>query len=200
MRKGTIITLGGILLAGSLSAAVPSLSQAADAAFAPVTNPPPLPPGVAVLFGPGDRIADRMVAAVESARNEILVNQSVFTNGAIARALVDAFKRRKVTVVVLLEPSPRLSVPYQTPSYFAINGVPVFAAASAPFSNNKYMVIDRTTVVTGSFDYTEASTRADENVLIISEAGVAARYYNHFVSRLRASKPFPIPAGAAAKP
>lgn len=176
-----------------------SIATVADAAFAPITKPTPLPPGVAVLFGTEDDIAGRVVAAINSSTNEILVNQNVFTNGQIARALVDAFKRRKITVVVLLDPSPRLSMTYQTPGYFSINGVPVFATTTGATNNNKYLVIDRTTVVTGSFDFTEAATRNDENLLIISEAGIAGRYYNHFVNRLRSSKRFDLPKTAPAK-
>jgi len=184
----------------SAGRAQPSIGAVADAAFAPVAKPTSLPPGVAVLFGTEDRIAERVVTAINSATNEILVNQSVFTNGQIARALVDAFRRRKVTVVVLLDPSPRLSVPYQTPGYFAINGVPVFATTAGSTNNNKYVVIDRSTVLTGSFDFTEAATRNDENLLIISEAGIAVRYYNHFVGRLRTAKRFDLSALKSVKP
>lgn len=194
--------LGISLLALAVGPLAPVLAQPvrtnlADAAFAPVVNPPPLPPGVGMFFGPEDKLADRIIGAINSATSEILVCQHVLTHSGIARTLVDAFKRRKVIVVVLLDPSPNLAGQYQTPEYFAINGVPVYAMQTG--GGNAYIVIDRKVVLTGTFDFTESATRTDESLLAISESGIVVRFYNHFVNRLRASRRFEGPSTTAVR-
>lgn len=47
--------------------------------------------------------------------------------------------------------------------------------------HHKVIIIDGRTVITGSFNFTgSAQTQNDENVLIIEDAGLAARYTEEF--------------------
>ncbi len=144
-----------------------------------------MPANVVVLFNPEDQIEDKIVSLIGKAREEILVNHYVLTSQRIAAALVKAHNdpKRKVLVTVLLEASPAVA-DYQTPAYLVRNGLPVLLVRGKGCNNNRYLVIDRQMVITGSYELTVAAAqRNDENVIIITDASVAAAYYNHWVAR-----------------
>src|SRR5256885_1260997 len=68
----------------------------------------PLPAGIKVLFSPSDDSAAEVVRLINGASAEILFNQYAITNPDIANALLDAFKRRKVSVAGIIEESPAI--------------------------------------------------------------------------------------------
>jgi len=167
-----------------------AVSTAVAGRFDPM-KPLAMPQGMQVLFTPDDNIEARIVELIGAAQSEILVNQYAITSRAIATALVEAYTKRKVYVGIVLEGQPAVTN-YQTPQYFLINSVPVVILQGREgrgLNNNKYFVIDRQVVVTGSFDCTRAAaTRNDENVIIITDVAVAVAYYNHWARMLAQGK------------
>jgi phosphatidylserine/phosphatidylglycerophosphate/cardiolipin synthase-like enzyme len=165
------------------------LSKALPAGTLDRMAPLQMPQGFAVFFNPGDNIQAKVKAAIGAAKTEILVNEYAITDPDIAMALVDAFKRNHVFVGLILEGKPAVKN-YQAPEYFLENDLPVLLVQDEGYNNNKYILIDRQTVLTGSYDLTKAAaSRNRENLLITSEASIAVAYYNNWVSTAAAAHP-----------
>ena len=66
---------------------------------------------------------------------------------------------------------------YSPADFFANSGIDVKLDRAHALAHNKVMIIDGETVITGSFNFTKAAeTKNAENVLIISDKDLAARY------------------------
>ncbi len=155
----------------------------------PFVFPPPsdvpLPLNVQVFFGPGDNLEGAVVQALRQANTEILVSQNAITSVSIGHALVEAF-RRKVVVGLILQNEPPIK-DYQTPAFFDQNGLPYLYAETRARHNQKYCVIDRRIVLTGSYDWIATAGANNENLLVIDEPGIAAAYARDWLSTRPAS-------------
>ncbi len=141
-----------------------------------------------VCFSPGGHCTSRLVDVLAQARSSIFVQAYSFTSTPIATALVAAH-RRGVRVEVLLDKSQ----PTQRDSlgWFLLDaGVPVAIDAEHSIAHNKVMVIDGTIVVTGSFNFTRsAEVRNAENLLIVHDPALAARYYRNWQEHAAHARP-----------
>lgn len=107
-----------------------------------------------------------IVNAITQARERIWVQAYSFTSAPIAKALVDAF-RRGVKVLIVLDKSQR-TANYSEADFFANQQVPTYIDDQHAIAHNKIMIIDKDTVITGSFNFTKAAERNNaENVLIL---------------------------------
>ncbi|MEO8747947.1 MAG: phospholipase D family protein [Rhodanobacter sp.] len=132
-------------------------------------------PGIEVAFSPGNAQA-LVVQAITSARRSIDVAAYSFTSRPIASALLAA-GARGVGVRIVADRSQR-STRYTSVRYLAGQGIPVRIDDRYAIMHNKFMVIDGSTVQTGSFNYTRsAQLRNAENALVITgDRAVAVRY------------------------
>ena len=113
--------------------------------------------------------------AIRAAHSSILVQAYSFTSQPITRALIDA-SRRGVKVDVILDKSQERER-HSTAEWLARSGVPVEVDAVHAIAHNKVMVIDGETVLTGSFNFTTAAEeRNAENLLLVQDPALAARY------------------------
>ena len=70
-------------------------------------------------------------------------------------------------------------------------GIPVRVDAAHAIAHNKVMVIDGETVITGSFNFTKvAEERNAENLLVIRDAALAAKYDANWRLHKAHSQPF----------
>jgi phosphatidylserine/phosphatidylglycerophosphate/cardiolipin synthase-like enzyme len=100
----------------------------------------------------------------------------------IAKALVEAH-RRGVKVEVVLDKSQRTEK-YSSATFVYNNGIPCFIDAQHAIAHNKVIVIDGLTVITGSFNFTKAAEdNTAENLLVIQDADMAAKYAPDGISR-----------------
>ncbi len=136
---------------------------------------------VSSAFSPsGDALA-LVLQAIGQAHNSIHVAAYLLTSSEVARALVAA-KKRGVDVQVLLDRKGNLDEDARYARHalgILVNaGIAVRSIDIYPIFHDKYMVIDRRTVQTGSFNYTySAAHRNAENVLVVWNAPqLAARY------------------------
>jgi phosphatidylserine/phosphatidylglycerophosphate/cardiolipin synthase-like enzyme len=138
------------------------------------------PPSVAVLFSPKGGCTEAVVHEINSARHEVLVQAYSFSSKPIAEALVAA-KTRGVQVTVLLDKSNETEAYSDLPLLVEQGLAPLIDAHHA-IAHNKVMVIDRSTVVTGSFNFThQAEAENAENLLVIKgNAALARSYHDHF--------------------
>lgn len=99
-----------------------------------------------------------------------------FTSAPIARALVDAHKRG-VKVTVVLDRSQR-GERYTSATFVANAGIPTYIDAKHASAHNKIMIVDRTTLVTGSFNFTRAAEEKNaENLLVMRGDDVLVKKY-----------------------
>ena len=128
-----------------------------------------------VYFSPRGGCTEAIVREIGKAKTEILVQAYSFTSAPIAKALVDAHKRG-VNVAVVLDKSQR-TAKYSSADFTAHASIPTFIDAAHAIAHNKVMVIDKETVITGSFNFTKAAEEKNaENVLIIRAKDLAQEY------------------------
>jgi phosphatidylserine/phosphatidylglycerophosphate/cardiolipin synthase-like enzyme len=138
---------------------------------------------VKIYFSPRGGCTDAIINAIEQAKTEILVQAYSFTSAPIAKALVNAYKKG-INVQVILDKSQR-SEKYTSATFLTNAGIPTYIDDRHAIAHNKIMVIDKETVITGSFNFTKAAEEKNaENLLIITSKELAKVYIenwkNHF--------------------
>jgi len=104
-----------------------------------------------------------------------LVQAYSFTSAPIAEALLNAFSKG-VKVEVILDKR-QIKQKSSKATFFIDNRIPVMIDDRHDKAHNKVMVIDRETVITGSFNFTEAAEKKNaENLLIIHDRKLAEKY------------------------
>ena len=152
-------------------------------------TPPAQGATIEALFTPGDAIDATLVALIDGARVEVLVQAFSFTNRRIARALAAA-RRRGVRVEVVADRAQTMEMPGSVVPALARDGVPVWLDGNFAAAHNKVLIVDAdapgAAIATGSYNYTMAAQmRNAENVLIVrNDRALAGQYRANFV-RLR---------------
>jgi phosphatidylserine/phosphatidylglycerophosphate/cardiolipin synthase-like enzyme len=143
--------------------------------FPPVTLPQENPTTWEVYFSPRGECTSAIIKELEKANNSILVQAYSFTSAPIAEALLNAFKRG-VKVEVILDKRQKTQKDSKA-TFFIDKGISVMIDDKHAKAHNKVMVIDRETVITGSFNLTEAAEKKNaENLLIIHDRKLAEKY------------------------
>jgi phosphatidylserine/phosphatidylglycerophosphate/cardiolipin synthase-like enzyme len=142
------------------------------------------PPTQSVHFSPRGGCTDQVVAQLTQARREILVLAYGFTSRPIAEALVAA-QKRGVRVEIILDHSNETEE-YSHLSYLISEGLEPLIDAHHAIAHNKVMVIDRRTVITGSFNFThQAEAENAENLLVLSHFGELVEAYRRNFAALK---------------
>jgi phosphatidylserine/phosphatidylglycerophosphate/cardiolipin synthase-like enzyme len=119
-----------------------------------------------VRFSPKGGCTEAVVAEIKAARREVLVLAYSFSSKPIADALVEA-KKRGVHVEIILDKSNEQET-YSDLRFFQENGLAPLIDAHHAIAHNKTMIIDRRTLLTGSFNFThQAEAENGENLLVI---------------------------------
>jgi phosphatidylserine/phosphatidylglycerophosphate/cardiolipin synthase-like enzyme len=128
-----------------------------------------------ICFSPKGGCTEAIVSQINHAKSEILVQAYSFTSALIAKALTTAYKRG-VSVQAILDKRQR-SERYTSATLLTNAGIPTFIDDKHAIAHNKIMIIDRTKVITGSFNFTKAAEEKNaENLLIISSKELAKVY------------------------
>jgi phosphatidylserine/phosphatidylglycerophosphate/cardiolipin synthase-like enzyme len=124
-----------------------------------------------------------------TATNAVLVQAYCFTSAPIAKALVDAHRRR-VKVQVILDHSQRTEK-YSEADFLKNSGIPTLIDAQHPIAHNKIIIIDDYLVLTGSFNFTKAAEEHNaENLLVINDPILAKQYSQNWRAHERHSEPY----------
>jgi phosphatidylserine/phosphatidylglycerophosphate/cardiolipin synthase-like enzyme len=142
-----------------------------------------------VFFSPDGGCIDGIVREIDNAKKGILIQAYSFTSKKIANALVSAFKRH-VKVEVILDSSQRKEK-HSMASFLARSGIPVYIDAKHATAHNKIMIIDESTVATGSCNYIKAADSDNaENLLIVNARDLASLYKTNWEKHKSHSEPF----------
>ena len=144
-------------------------------------------------FTPGEDCTALIVRQIEGAKRELLVQAYGFTSTPIISAIAGA-KARGVDVRVILDKTNEQRR-YTGATYLSNHGIEPLIDDRVSIAHNKVMVIDGSTVITGSFNFTAAAQAKNaENVLIIAnDPSVAVDYAANWQSRAEASRAFSSP-------
>jgi phosphatidylserine/phosphatidylglycerophosphate/cardiolipin synthase-like enzyme len=166
-----------------------ALSYVALLALAGCPQQPAGTPSIDVYFSPRGGCTEAIVDEIGRARLTILVQAYSFTSAPIARALVEAH-RRGVKVEAVLDSSQK-SEKYSSADFLLHAGIPTRLDSKHAIAHNKVMVIDGGTVITGSFNFTKSAEQGNaENLLVIRDPGLAARYVANWQAHAEHSEPY----------
>jgi len=175
--------LAVLALAGAVHAATPAATPSAD--------PGPKNARVESYFTPGDPV-DRVVASrIDAATRTVHVAAYLFTNRRIAAALGRAAKRG-VAVELVADASQFQSGGMPRLRELDRAGVRIWLREGLAAFHHKVVIVDAATtaatVVTGSFNFTQAAQdRNAENLVVIESREVAARFLADFERHRAAS-------------
>ena len=144
---------------------------------------------IEVYFSPGVSCTEAILRELSNAKQAVHVQAYSFTSQPIARALTDA-EKRGVKVIAILDASNRTKN-YSAADFLAHEGVETYVDSMHAIAHNKIMIIDGTTVLTGSFNFTKAAEENNaENLLVIDDAALAAKYTSNWNVHFAHSKPY----------
>lgn len=145
-----------------------------------------------VAFSPDANSEELVLKAIGSARSSIGVAAYSFTSPVISKALLNAKKRGVDVRVVVDENGNRSKASLAALNLLANAGIPTRTISRYAIHHDKYMVIDKTTVQTGSFNYSKAAVKSNsENVVVIwNNTDVALSYLKHWQDRFDQGKPY----------
>ncbi|HEU4708287.1 MAG TPA: phospholipase D family protein [Methylophilaceae bacterium] len=153
---------------------------------------------VQVFFTPGDDAAGKIIAAINEAHKQILVQAFSFTHPGIAGALIAAH-RRGVDVRLIADREQTENIRHNRIPAIAAAGIPVWLDGQHRAAHNKVMVIDADSaniadvaVVAGSYNFTNAAqyTNAENVLLIRADRPLAKAYQQNWQRHQPHSKPW----------
>ncbi len=143
-----------------------------------------------VYFSPRGGATEAVVAEIGKARKEVLVQAYSFTSVPIAKALLEA-KRRGIRVEAILDKSQRKER-YSAATFLYNAGIPVMIDDKHAIAHNKIIIIDRQTLITGSFNFTKAAEEKNaENMLVIKRnRELVGKYLGNYQVHFSHSEPY----------
>lgn len=129
-----------------------------------------------VAFSPRRGAQELIIKAIDSAMEELLVATYTYTSAPITNALLQA-RDRGVRVSVVSDDG-EAGKSYSAIPTLVNQGIPVRIDGHYAIHHNKFIVIDRKHLETGSYNYTaSAADRNAENVLVIWNTPELAELY-----------------------
>lgn len=155
-----------------------SLYLPAMSAYATVTC------GVDRGYSPEGSAEQLLLTAIGRARQSIRVAAYTFTAPTVARALIDA-RRRRVDVAVVADAKESAKRSQQATLDLLVSAdIPVRTVSAYQIHHDKYMVFDGAALETGSLNYSTAALRRNsENALLLQCPELARDLLTHWQSR-----------------
>ncbi len=164
LRRKTVLIALGLTLIALLAVTAASQVQRSE---------------IQVFFSRVDNPQAAIVQALDGAGQSVHIAMYYFTDAKLADAVVRA-QQRGVQTYVYLDKS-QVNQQYAQARYLAARGVPVRISSNSAIMHNKFAIIDGSTIITGSYNWTKSAyQRNDENLLIIHRPDVAECYKQRF--------------------
>lgn len=142
-----------------------------------------------LCFTPGGTCTDRIINEINAARSEVLVQAYSFTSAEIGKALINAHKRG-VKVEAILDRSQR-TAKYSWATFLANMRIPTYIDGQHAIAHNKIIIIDGSTTITGSFNFTKAAQDKNaENLLVIRSKEIAKAYRENWFEHRKHSEKY----------
>src|SRR5208282_96015 len=100
-------------------------------------------------------------------------------------------KKRSISIIAVLDKSQRTER-YTAATFLANAGIPVYIDDKHAIAHNKIIIIDRSTLITGSFNFTKAAEDKNaENLLVIKgNQKLVDQYLRNFEEHKGHSEPY----------
>lgn len=154
---------------------------------------------VQACFSPQGRCSSYILHEIEQAKKELLVAVYAFTSDDLATALVQAKKRGILVQVVVDREFDLANEKSSKGKFFDMQKIPlrrisgmksIVAEKDSGLMHQKFAVIDRRIVFSGSYNWTRSADNSnDENLLLFRDAGPLAEEYRRAFFRLWERKP-----------
>ncbi|QYY33609.1 phospholipase D family protein (plasmid) [Cupriavidus pinatubonensis] len=195
-----VLTAVSILASNAALAKRPSLLGEIESGVATALQPSsvqvPATGTVEVAFSPNEGAEALVVKVIDSARSEIRMLTYSFTSAPVTAALLRA-KKRGVNVAMVVDYKNNLSDDRSGKARAALDavataGISVRTISVYPIHHDKTLVVDSTTVETGSFNYSAgAASKNSENVLVMwGNQKLAAVYLKHWERNWNQGSPY----------
>lgn len=151
-------------------------------------------PNIQVGFSPEGSARQLVLDTLGSAKHSIQMLAYAFQARDITQALVEA-RQRGVDVKVVIDKKRNLGKASRSAMDFVVrNGVQLRTSDHFHLQHDKVIIVDGSTVQTGSFNYApSAETANSENVLVIRDMPqVARQYIAHWQSRWDLGVPYTV--------
>jgi len=130
-------------------------------------------------FCPEDNCRSHILDKLLSANKSIYFMFFSFTDKAIADAIISK-SHSDIDIKGIIEKN-RASIRYNLYNYMKANSINIIKDRNTYIMHHKVIIIDNRTVITGSYNPTlSANTKNYENIVIITDAGVANSYIAEF--------------------
>lgn len=138
---------------------------------------------VSVCFTPPSKCGNFIVEQIKEANQSIYIQAYGFTSKKIIDALIEA-KNRGVEIEIILDRSNFHKKKQNVIKLLESNQIKIHQDKVAGIAHNKVMIIDNTTVITGSFNFTDnADKKNAENVIVLHDSNLAQQYYDNWKKR-----------------
>jgi phosphatidylserine/phosphatidylglycerophosphate/cardiolipin synthase-like enzyme len=143
-----------------------------------------------VFFSPDGGTTAAIVREIDAAKSEVLVQAYSFTSVPIAQALLNA-KKRGVRIEAVLDKSQR-SERYTAATFLMNADIAVVIDARHAIAHNKIIIIDRASLITGSFNFSKSADQNNaENLLILKgNKPLLDRYVENYLAHRGHSVPY----------
>ena len=132
-----------------------------------------------IYFSLCDDPETAIIENINKAEISIDIAMYAFTDKEISQAVVEA-KERGVKIRIYLDRS-QVEAKYSSSRLLVEKGLEVRVSSNNYIMHNKFAIIDGKLVITGSYDWTaSASTRNDENLLVIDDEEIILRFQKQF--------------------
>lgn len=147
---------------------------------------------VQLYFSPRGGCTQAITREISNAKEEILIQAYSFTSAPIAKSLLAAHKRG-IKVAAILDKSQKREK-YTSATFLSNAGITVLIDPAHAIAHNKIIIIDRETVITGSFNFSKAAEEKNaENLLIVRSRELAAKYIANWSEHRMHSVPYERP-------
>ena len=135
-------------------------------------------------FSAGTGCSDELVKTIGAARWFINLQASHQICDPVINALIDA-RKRGVQVEVILDKGAKAQT-NATADALVKAGIKTYIDAKHGMAHSSLLIVDEGQIVTGSFDFTKApDDSASENILIISDTALTAKYLESWRSHVQ---------------
>jgi phosphatidylserine/phosphatidylglycerophosphate/cardiolipin synthase-like enzyme len=137
---------------------------------------------VEVYFSPDDGVADHIVSIINQGKESIIFLAYSFTSDTIGEVILDKFQKG-ITVSGIMDSGQAKGNQGSEFDSFQKAGVNVFLDGNSGLMHHKVIIIDKNTVITGSYNFSRSAEKEnDENILILHDPRIAELFYDEFLN------------------
>lgn len=138
----------------------------------------PQPIEVRASFSPGETCQKEILSLIKTCNSTLYICVFTITDNVISEVILEAH-RRGVSVRIISDDLKSEDLGSDIEK-FQKAGIPVKMDHSPLHMHHKFAIFDRTTVLSGSYNWTRGALEQQENILITDHPGAVSQYLHEF--------------------